>query len=452
MRFLLTVVVSLVAAGRGSLAQRPSNSSICDYYATTLYGTNTSTTQFRLMQNIVALAFGGGTHLPGASNDSTGILNPGTFEGLRVNLRSWFDGSKATTNLNNQPVGINWLDGGAQAPLMSFLDGDTDNVVIANTTNEYRLFTHFFTAFGFIFDCSLVRDFPKTNESGGPINLAYVHKYMNLNQTHLGHFIDQLTTASKYFGFSDTDAETLSTYMNSRYNIRCAPPINGMLNSLCQATECPLAAPSPDCAAYVDIGPGGAGNDSSPPPQTTAPSSPSSTPSSDPTSTSSTPPPTSTTATPTSGGSKLSSGAIAGIAIGGAAVVLIAVGLLLYFLRRRPSRRQQQQQPQMMPAPYQAGGYGSPIQPTHTPDPHHQSFPPGPHESYMSSVPSGYYIPKPPDHPGFVPAYDPRMSPPPPPPQSPPMVQIAEMDSPHSPPLHHSVSPSGEAELGTYGR
>ncbi|RFU30252.1 hypothetical protein B7463_g6093, partial [Scytalidium lignicola] len=253
---------------------------------------------------------------------------------------------------------------------------------------------------------------------------------MNLNQTDLGHFIDQLTTSSKYFGFSDTDASTLSTFMNARYNVRCAPPVNGMLDSLCQATECPLAEPSPDCALYADLGPSGIGNSSAPAPT----QAPSSTPAPSSTSTSSTP--TSSTSLASSAAaasgssSKLSSGAIAGIAIGGAAVVLIAVGLLIYFLRR-PAK------PQIIPVPYPTGGYASPNNPIHNTDPH-TSFPPGgPHDSFMGmAVSPGYYVPKPP---GEVAGYEVghRGSPP----LSPPMQQIAEMDSPHSPPLHHSISP-----------
>jgi hypothetical protein len=45
------------------------------------------------MQSIVALAFGGGRGVAGTDPDSTGILNPGRFDGNDVNLRSWFDGS-----------------------------------------------------------------------------------------------------------------------------------------------------------------------------------------------------------------------------------------------------------------------------------------------------------------------------------------------------------------------
>lgn len=42
-----------------SLAQRPNNVSLCDYYAESLFGTNTNVTQLRLMQNIIVLAFAG---------------------------------------------------------------------------------------------------------------------------------------------------------------------------------------------------------------------------------------------------------------------------------------------------------------------------------------------------------------------------------------------------------
>jgi len=119
-----------------SLAQRPSNASTCDYYATTLYGSNSSDTQFQLIQGIIALAFGGSFNLSNISSDITGILNPGTFQNLTVDLRPWFNGSIDSTNLNNQAVGIDWLDGGGADPLYTFLSGQSSSVVITNTTNE----------------------------------------------------------------------------------------------------------------------------------------------------------------------------------------------------------------------------------------------------------------------------------------------------------------------------
>jgi hypothetical protein len=87
------------------------------------------------MQRIISLAFGGGADVPNAT-DITGIVNPGTYQGVPVNLRPWFDGSKASTNLNNQPVGVNWLDGGVQ-PLNDFLtNGQSAIQFSTNTTNQ----------------------------------------------------------------------------------------------------------------------------------------------------------------------------------------------------------------------------------------------------------------------------------------------------------------------------
>lgn len=113
------IVLLLVALLFGaSLAQRPSNASTCDYYAQSLYGANNSQTQFQLVQHIVALAFGG---VPSSntniSSDITGILNPGTFQDLNVDLAPWFSGVIDSTNLNDQAVGINWLDDGGLDPL-----------------------------------------------------------------------------------------------------------------------------------------------------------------------------------------------------------------------------------------------------------------------------------------------------------------------------------------------
>ncbi len=297
-----------------------------------------------------------------------------------------------------------------------------------------HLFIHFFSAFDSIFSCSLVKSFPKTNESGGPISLAYVHKYMNLNQTDLGYFIEQLTTSSKFFGFSDQDADTLSGYMNSKYNVRCAPPVSGQLYSLCQATECPLAEPSPDCADYANLGPSGIGN-------STGPSSTGG--ASSPTPTSSSSPSASALGTASSTpGSELSSGAIAGISIGSAAVAFIAVGVLLY-IRRRPSN------PQIIAVPYSGPGYASP---SHA-NPHASYPPSAPHYSYIAPAPGqGYYVPKPPSEAdtgtaGYN-AGGRAMSPQQP--QNVP-VRIAEMESPPNLPMRESIPPMGYVDPGLVG-
>ncbi|PTB62802.1 hypothetical protein BBK36DRAFT_1162584 [Trichoderma citrinoviride] len=419
--------ILLLAAGRTALAQRSDNESICDYYAAKRYGESNATTQLLLVQSIVTLAYAGGHDLlPGAYNGTTGIFNQGSYEGADVFLRPWFDGSKATTNLNNQPVGIDWLDGGATGPLLSFLNGSTGSVEIDKSTNQYRLFTHWFTAFGFVYGCSLAPKFPRTGDSGGPLSPAYVHKFMNLNQTHIGYFIEQLTLASMAYGFSSEDAQTLSTFMNARYNVRCAPAINGQLFSICFADECPLAQPKPDCDAYKEIGPSGTGNGSEP----TATAGPGSATNSATTTSISPGSPTAaagdagTGRDASSSSAALSGGAIAGIAIGGAAVLLLAVGLLLYF-RRRSAK------PHLVPVPVPSdGGYGSPAHPTHSyysSNPHMSMASTIPPEAYMGGhnpVPGFWSPPKPQEigHGGHEPMAVPRpatMSPP-----------IAEMESP----------------------
>lgn len=83
------------------------------------------------MQHIVALAFG---VTPSSntiiSSDITGIFNPSTFQDLSVDLAPWFNGVIDSANLNDQAVGINWLDDAGLDPLHSyrnhFRDAESD--------------------------------------------------------------------------------------------------------------------------------------------------------------------------------------------------------------------------------------------------------------------------------------------------------------------------------------
>ena len=130
------MLIALALSFGLSLAQRPNNSSLCDYYAGSLYVESNETTQARLIKNVVSLAFAGPTNIRDVGPELTGILNPGSFDGQYIDLQGWFNGSKDSTNLNNAPVGVDWLDGGGKKPLTDFLTGVTQNVVISNTTNE----------------------------------------------------------------------------------------------------------------------------------------------------------------------------------------------------------------------------------------------------------------------------------------------------------------------------
>lgn len=101
-----------------------------------MYGENTTTSQFNLMQNIIALAFAGGAGDPNVSTEITGIFNPGVYDGTPVDLSPWFNGTKASTNLNNVAAKVNWLDSGGKQPLFDYISGNSPAITFANGTNE----------------------------------------------------------------------------------------------------------------------------------------------------------------------------------------------------------------------------------------------------------------------------------------------------------------------------
>jgi len=101
-----------------------------------------------------------------------------------------------------------------------------------------RQFTHFYIAYSHLFGCSNPPPY-----SGAYLNLAYVHKFMNLNFTDTAHLVSQLTKGrlgvlerwhcgalanyslkgTVHYGWSEEEAQSLSNRMNALYNVRCAP-------------------------------------------------------------------------------------------------------------------------------------------------------------------------------------------------------------------------------------
>jgi hypothetical protein len=130
---LFTVVILLIGSG---FAQRPTNASVCDFYAQARFGANNSETQLKFIQNVVSLAFEGGSRLNNVSSEITGILRPGKFNGADINLLQYFNGSRASTNVNNAPIGINWMDQGGPTPLAAFLAGDSQSLALADGSNQ----------------------------------------------------------------------------------------------------------------------------------------------------------------------------------------------------------------------------------------------------------------------------------------------------------------------------
>ncbi|OAA61331.1 hypothetical protein ISF_05410 [Cordyceps fumosorosea ARSEF 2679] len=315
---LSTAALLLAAAVQPAVsAGRPDGTPICDYYAKENYGENNKTTQLKLMTKIVALAYAGGDELlkaGGENKNDSGIFGSGSYKGEAIFLGWHFDGSHKTSAFNGNAAAMNWTDGGGMKPLRDFLDNKTATAEIAKGTNQYTLFTHWYVAFGRIFGCTKAEEF--LNEEYKTLMPAYVHQFMNLTQTQISYFIRQLSLSSKYHGFSESDASTLDTFMNNKYNNKCAPPQNNSLPSICFHESCPLAFPSPDCKAYTNIQQYSVSDNTKPGSSGTSAASPSSD-------------------RGTDGSSDLGTGAIAGIAVGGVAGIGIIIGLIWFFFKRK---------------------------------------------------------------------------------------------------------------------
>lgn len=115
---LYTTLAFLAAAG-SALAQRPMNTSICDYYTTALLKDNTAKNQYTLLTLVVNTAVIGNYTKPNVGIAVNGILNPGMYNGTKVNLLPYFDGGLASTNSGGSAgVAQNFLDDGGAAPLL----------------------------------------------------------------------------------------------------------------------------------------------------------------------------------------------------------------------------------------------------------------------------------------------------------------------------------------------
>ncbi|KAJ6782276.1 hypothetical protein PWT90_00599 [Aphanocladium album] len=331
-KLVSTTALLLASVGQpAAAATRPNGVSICDFYAQQKYNSNDKTTQLKLMSGIVAFAYAGGDNLKDAPDNSTGIFRYGAFNNQFIDLHGYFDGTKNTTNFNGSPVAMDWLNGGGLEPLHAFLNGTTDMPNIKKGTNQYTLFTHWYVAFGRIYGCTKVEEF--LDEKYQTLMPAYVHKYMDLDQNQIGYFIRQLILGSKYYGFSDEDAHTLENTMNTRYNIRCSPPENNKLSSICFNKDCPLSLNS-DCDAYNDIKPYSVDS-------------------------SSTQTPSASPGASASGGSKsgLGGGAIAGIAVGSLAGIGLVIGALWFFFKKKAEKKKASNRPESIAVSHATSGY-----------------------------------------------------------------------------------------------
>src|SRR5579862_6223919 len=108
----LSLLAAVLSAASLTVAQRPSNTSICDYYTDALLKNNTAANQLKLLTLVVNTVVIGNYTTPNVGISVPGILKPGTINGTAVNLAPYFNGGLASTN-----------GGGPQGEVVNFLDG-----------------------------------------------------------------------------------------------------------------------------------------------------------------------------------------------------------------------------------------------------------------------------------------------------------------------------------------
>jgi hypothetical protein len=105
----------LLGLAAAVVAQRPANTSICDYYTTALLKDNNATNQYTLLTLVVNTAIIGNYTQPNVGIAVPGILAAGMYNGTAVNLLPYFDGSLASANTGgNSGTPQNFLDDGGK--------------------------------------------------------------------------------------------------------------------------------------------------------------------------------------------------------------------------------------------------------------------------------------------------------------------------------------------------
>jgi len=129
MQFRVAYLVVLLSAF--TLAERPSNISICDYYTTQIFGNNTAISQSSFITLLFNTIVIGNYTSPNVGVSVLGIANSGVYNGTSVNLLPYFTGAYNSTNDGVSLHGVSklFLDDGGGIPLSKSLpsNGNTNS-------------------------------------------------------------------------------------------------------------------------------------------------------------------------------------------------------------------------------------------------------------------------------------------------------------------------------------
>ncbi|GAP83484.1 hypothetical protein SAMD00023353_0201500 [Rosellinia necatrix] len=239
MRF--SKATALAAVATTAQAQRPENTTICDYYTTALLKENTADNQATLLTLIVNTVVIGNYTEPNVGVTVPGILAAGKYNGADVNLLPYFTGELESTNKGgDHGVSVNFLDDGGAEPLKKNKPANTDK------SAQYFLITHLYQFFGSLLGCSQ-QGMPGFDAYSGEASMYEVHKFMALDENEIGYFITQVGLTAASFGVADSDVQAVGKALNSLFGSRCAPPTavipaqGEQLQAICIEDTCPVA-------------------------------------------------------------------------------------------------------------------------------------------------------------------------------------------------------------------
>ncbi|KAI0965212.1 hypothetical protein F4678DRAFT_453356 [Xylaria arbuscula] len=250
MRFAKASIVAIAA--NTVHAQRPEDTSICDFYTTALLKDNTADNQATLLTLVVNTVVIGNYTQPNVGVAVAGILAPGQYNGTDVNLLPYFTGEFASSNRgDDHGVSVNFLDDGGAEPLKNNKPANTQS------SSQYFLLTHLYQFFGSLLSCSK-QGMPGFDAYNGHASMYEVHKFMALDPYEVGYFITQVGLAASSFGVADADVTAVGAALVSLFDYRCSPPATviksqgAQLQSICIAETCPLAGESV-CDKYEPV-------------------------------------------------------------------------------------------------------------------------------------------------------------------------------------------------------
>jgi len=243
--------LAVAAAVGGAVAQRPTNTSICDYYTTALLTNNTAANQATVLTLVVNTAIIGNYTKPNVGIAVPGILANGTVNGTAVDLLPYFTGALASTNTGGT-VGrsVNFLDDGGAAPLLM------NKPANGTSSNQYTLVTHLYSYFGVLLGCSMQNSTAYGPYSGSP-SMYNVHKFMDLSYAEVTYFVEQVGLAAESFGVTTADATAVGNELMAAFGYSCSPPAviipyqPAELQAICIDSTCPVAPVNATCSSYA---------------------------------------------------------------------------------------------------------------------------------------------------------------------------------------------------------